>query len=189
MDRGNSADPGVDPTRIARAHRRGFSRETGLNRQKGENRTVDRTRVIVWTGVVLIAVAAWAVASHPNAEPTVYSIKDQHEDCGSADEHYAALESCLVERYDWPVPIAARFSDAMRERHVSEGSIRPTDWEAFQRAAADLRAVYRALGVRDIAEVELDIYADSATSAFSDSIGQVIRDSIDQAQRRRQHAL
>lgn len=146
---------------------------------------MDRIRVVVWTGVVLLAVATWAVAFHPSTAPTVYSIKDEHEDCGSADERYAALESCLVERCGWPVPVAARFSDAMRERHGRKGASRPTDWDGFRRAAADLRAVYRALGVRDIRDIEIEIEADSETTAFSDSIGRVIRDSIDQVWRTR----
>ena len=78
----------------------------------------------------------------------------------------------------------------MRNRHEREAAIdRPTDWDAFRRHAADLRAVYRALGVRDIGDAELDIYTDSATAAFSDSIDKVIRDSIEQVRRRRQHAL
>jgi len=147
-------------------------------------------RVLVWTGVVLLAVAVGATVLNSGPEPTVYSIMDEHEDCGSGGENYAALERCLIERYRWPTLVAERFSDAMRDRHERESAIdRPTDWDAFRRHAADLRAVYRALGVRDIREVELDIDADSSTSAFSDSINRVIRDSIEQVRRRRQHAL
>jgi hypothetical protein len=113
-------------------------------------------------------------------------IRDEHEDCGSADEHYAALERCLIERYGWPVLVAQQFGDAMRDRHERDDATdRPTDWDAFQRHAADLRAVYRALGVHDLREIEVEIYADSATTAFSDSVDLAIRDSIDRVRRTR----
>jgi len=143
-------------------------------------------RVLVWTGVVLMAMAVGATVLNSGPEPTVYSIKDEHEDCGSGGENYAALESCLTERYGWPALVAERFGDAMRDRHEREAAIeRPTDWDAFRSHAADLRAVYHALGARDIGDVELDIYADSATAAFSDSIRQIIRDSVDRVERTR----
>jgi hypothetical protein len=159
-------------------------------RSTGKGEIVNRVRVLVWSGVALLALAVGASQLDSEPTPTVYSIMDQHEDCGSGGEDYAGLERCLVERYDWPVSIAQRFSAAIRNRHARDAAIDgPTDWDAFRRHAADLRAVYRALGVRDIQAIEAEIYADSATTAFSDSIAVAIRDSVEQAWRRRQHAL
>ena len=84
------------------------------------------------------------------------------------------------------VTIAQRFSAAMRNRHERHAALdQPTDWDAFRRHAADLRAAYPALGVRDIRALEAEIYANSATTAFSDSIEQAIRDSVDQVERTR----
>ena len=145
---------------------------------------MDRVRVVVWTGVVLLAAATLTEELNPGPEPTVYSIMDEHEDCGSGGEDYAGLERCLVKRYGWPVDIAEQFTDAIRDRNERDRAFdRLTDWDAFRRHAADLLAVYRALGVRDLRDVELDIYADSATQAFGDSIDRVIRDSADHARR------
>ncbi len=144
-----------------------------------EGEIMDRMRVVVWSGVALLALAVGATELNSGPEATVSSIRDEHEDCGSADEHYAALERCLIERYGWPVFVAQRFGDAMRDRHERDDATdRPTDWDAFQRHAADLRAVYRALGVHDLREIEAEIYAYSGVAAFSDSVEQVIRDSI-----------
>ena len=141
-------------------------------------------RVVVWTGVLLLAVAVGVTELNSGPGPTAYSIKDEHEDCGSGGEDHAALERCLIERYGWPALVARRFGDATRDRHERDAAFdRLTDWDSFRRHAADLRAVYRALGVRDLGDIESEIYADSATSAFSDSITRVIRDSIDQVRR------
>jgi hypothetical protein len=164
------------------------TRDGNQTTRKGE--IVNRVRVLVWTGVALLALAVGVTELNSEPTPTVYSIMDQHEDCGSGGEDYAALERCLVERYDWPVTISQRFSAAIRNRHERDAAIDgPTDWDAFRRHAADLRAVYRALGVRDIQAIEAEIYADSGVTAFSDSIAVAIRDSVEQAWRRRQHAL
>jgi hypothetical protein len=145
---------------------------------------MDRVRIALWSAVALLA-AGVAMSSGSVSEPTVYSIKDEHEDCGSGDDDYAALEGCLMKRYRWPDSVAEQFAHAKRYRHEREaGSGRPADWDAFRHEAEDLRAVYRALGVRDLTEIELDIYADSATAAFCDSLEQTVRDSINNARRR-----
>jgi hypothetical protein len=81
--------------------------------------------------------------------------------------------------------VAERFAHAMRYRHEREaGSRRLTDWDAFRHETEDLRAVYRALGVRDLTEIELDIYADSATAAFTDSLARSLKDSTNDARSR-----
>ena len=149
---------------------------------------MDLIRVAVWSGVALAAIAT-AVTLNRQPEPTYYSILDEHQDCGSGgtdyeDADYDALERCLVERYDWPRRVAERFSDAMRNKaERSEPVNQPTDWEAFQRYAEDLRAVYRALGVRDLEEVDIELYADSTVRADTDLIDRLIRDSVEQAWR------
>jgi hypothetical protein len=80
--------------------------------------------------------------------------------------------------------VAERFSDAARNHAERwEPFNQPTDWAAFQRYAADLRAVYRALGVRDLEEVEIEIYVDSTVRADSDLIDRLVRDSVDLARR------
>jgi hypothetical protein len=149
---------------------------------------VNRVRVVVWGGVALLVIAT-AVILDRRPEPTYHSILDEHQDCGSGgtddgDPDYDALERCLIERYDWPRLVAERFSDAARNHAERwEPFNQPTDWAAFQRYAADLRAVYRALGVRDLEEVEIEIYVDSTVRADSDLIDRLVRDSVDLARR------
>lgn len=144
---------------------------------------MDRVRVVVWSVVTLLVVAVMATLNR-QPEPTFNSILDEHQDCGSGGPDFDALERCLVDRYDWPQLVAERFSVAMRDREESWAALdRPTDWEAFQRYAEDLRATHRALGLRDLADVETEIYADSSVRAFTDSIDTIIRDSVDQARR------
>ncbi len=145
---------------------------------------MDRVRIALWSAVALLA-AGVAMSSGSVSEPTVYSIKDEHEDCGSGDDDYAALEGCLMKRYRWPDSMAERFAHAMRYRHEREASAgRLTDWHAFLHQADDLRAVYRALGVRDLTEIDLDIYADSAVAVFTDSLELALKDSLRDARRR-----
>ncbi len=149
---------------------------------------MDWVRVTVWSGVALVVIAT-AVTLNRQPEPTYHSILDEHQDCGSGgtdddDPDYDALERCLVERYNWPRLVAERFSDAVRSHAERwEPFNQPTDWEAFQRYAADLRAVYRALGVRDLEEVEIELYADSTVRADVDLIDRMIRDSVDRVRR------
>ena len=144
---------------------------------------MDRIRVAVWTGVALLA-GATAVTENHQPQATYGSVLDEQQDCGSAGTDYDALERCLIERYDWPGLVAERFSDVMRYRGVHDlvPSL-PTDWIAFQRHAADLRAVYRALGVQDLEQVEWEIAADSSERALSDSVFAFLQDSTHQASR------
>ena len=144
---------------------------------------MDWIRVTVWSGVALAAIATAVTLNH-QPEPTLYTILDEHQDCGSGGTDFAGLESCLIERYDWPPLVAERFSDVMRYRHQHDLMPRvATDWRVFQQYAADLRAVYRALGVRDFDPVEVEIHSDSTGRAFSDSVYGIIRDSTRQAWR------
>jgi hypothetical protein len=130
--------------------------------------------------VALLTVATAVFVNHQPAV-TYSSVVDEQQDCGAGCD-YHALESCLIERYDWPALVAERFSDAMRYRDERDPLL-PTDWDAFERYAADLRAVYRALGVEDLEPVEWDISGDSSVRAFSDSIDGWLRDSTHQAWR------
>jgi hypothetical protein len=145
---------------------------------------MDKLRVAAWSAVAIVAGGAAVSSFRIAPEPTVYSIKDEHEDCGSGDDDYGALAGCLMKRYRWPDSVAEQFAHAIRYRHEREAGVgRLTDWDAFRHEAEDLRAVYRALGVRDLTEIELDIYADSATAAFTDSLARSFKDSINDARR------
>lgn len=136
------------------------------------------------TLMILLALGAFLVVMAPSRPaPTVDTIKDQHEDCGSGGEDYAALQACLVERYRWPEAAAERFTRAVQYRHAWYGpgsdelasTDEPRDWLTFRRYADDLLATYRTLGVEDVTEIEAAIWADSGTRAISDSISDALR--------------
>ncbi|MGH8622488.1 MAG: hypothetical protein ACRET3_10145 [Burkholderiales bacterium] len=136
---------------------------------------MDRVRLVVWSVVILLALGVAAGVAFPElwqgrVEPTVDSIRDEHEDCGSGNPNCGDLDECLIERYRWPRHVAERFAAAMRYDHSTMGSLLPTDWDAFWRYAEDLLATYRALGVRDLSDVENEIWAWASVSALTDSI-------------------
>jgi hypothetical protein len=148
----------------------------------------------VWGAVAVLALVVASDALIPwipslSPRPTAQSVLDEHQDCGSGGDDYAALEDCLIARYGWPREVAERLSGALRYGHARDAwQPRPTDWNLFRRYAVDLRSVYRARGVRDLTDLEVDIEADSATRVYEDSIGAALRDSTERAYRLRASA-